>query len=185
MPPRLVSDTQLITGLTGLFRDKGFDAATMADIAVATGLQKSSLYHRFPGGKQQMAEEVATAVGAQFATQLLAPLTADIALDLRVQRVARNLAEFYENGHRACLLEALSLGTAGTETAAALRSAAVGWVEAFATVSRLSGATRKESLNRAHDALASIEGGLIVARVTGDSGSFQRALERLPATLLG
>jgi TetR/AcrR family transcriptional regulator, lmrAB and yxaGH operons repressor len=185
VPPRLVSDAQLISSLTGLFRDRGFDAATMAEIAEATGLQKSSLYHRFPGGKQQMAEEVATEVGAEFANHLLAPLTSDLALDLRVRQVAKNLAVFYENGNRACLLEALSLGTVGPEAASALRSAAMGWVEAFATVARLSGATRKESLSRAHDALAMIEGGLVVARVTGESGSFLRALDRLPVTLLG
>jgi TetR/AcrR family transcriptional regulator, lmrAB and yxaGH operons repressor len=171
--------------LTGLFRDKGFDAATMTEIAAVTGLQKSSLYHRFPGGKQQMAEEVATEVGAEFANQLLAPLTSSVALDLRVRQVAKNLAVFYENGNRACLLETLSFGTVGPDAASALRSAAVGWIEAFATVARLSGAPRKESFSRAHDALAMIEGGLVVARVTGDSGSFMRALDRLPLTLLG
>ena len=77
MPPRLVTDDQLLTALVGLFGDRGFDSASLADIALATGLQKSSLYHRFPGGKQQMATEVANRIGSIFGSVILAPLESD------------------------------------------------------------------------------------------------------------
>ena len=67
MPPRIVSEDQLLDSLVGVFGDRGYDAASLSDIASATGLQKSSLYHRFPGGKQQMATEVADRIGSVFA----------------------------------------------------------------------------------------------------------------------
>ncbi len=57
MAPRLVSDSDLLERLGLLFRANGYDGSSLGDIAAATGLQKSSLYHRFPGGKQQMASE--------------------------------------------------------------------------------------------------------------------------------
>jgi AcrR family transcriptional regulator len=184
VPARLVPDDQLLDRLTALFRDRGFDAATLQEIAHATGLQKSSLYHRFPGGKQQMATEVAVAIGAQFAGHLLAPLAADAPLRARLERVARNLAEFYADGRRSCVLEALSIGTVGGDAADALRTAAGAWIDAFTAVARAGGADRRLARARAQDAIASIEGGLILARVTGDASAFRRTLARLPDLLL-
>ncbi len=41
-----------------VFRRVGYDGASLEELAKATGLKKSSLYHRFPEGKRQMATEV-------------------------------------------------------------------------------------------------------------------------------
>ena len=168
--------------MTGLFRDRGFEAASLTDIARATGLQ-SSLYHRFPGGKQQMAAEVVDRVGERFGRP---------ARSARRRRtdsesgsaVGAKLAEFYENGRRSCLLDVLSLGDAGAETAGRLNSGANAWVDAFATVARLGGADGAEALAQAQDAVAAIEGGLVLARVTGDNRAFLRSIERLADVLL-
>jgi len=53
-----IEDDDLICKLTDVFRNVGYDGASLAVLADATGLKKASLYHRFPGGKEQMAEEV-------------------------------------------------------------------------------------------------------------------------------
>ena len=47
-----------MTGLMEVIRAKGFEGASMNDLAEATGLKKASLYHRFPGGKQEITEAV-------------------------------------------------------------------------------------------------------------------------------
>ena len=52
-----VSDVELIERLAKVFKDYGYQGASMSIIAKASGLQKASLYHRFPGGKEQMAQE--------------------------------------------------------------------------------------------------------------------------------
>ncbi len=156
----------------------------MVDIAAATGLQKSSLYHRFPGGKQQMAAEVAAATGALFATNLLAPLGSEAPLRDRVVAVGANLASFYEQGHVPCLLDVLSLGGPGQAAADRLHQAALAWLDAFAAIARLAGADGATAMQRAQDAIAAIEGGLVLTRVTGDNRAFLRAVERLPDTLL-
>ena len=183
--PRLVTDQQLVDRLGMLFRTSGFDGASLTDIAAAAGLQKSSLYHRYPGGKQQMAAEVAVAVADQFAAQVLAPLSGDLPLRERVEQVGRRLTAFYERGARGCLLDVLSVGEPGEAAAAALAGAATAWVRAFAAIARASGADAALATSRAQDAIASIEGALVLARVTGDRRPFARAIDRLPAALLG
>ena len=185
MPPRLVTDAQLVDRLSALFRTAGYDGASIGDIALATGLQKSSLYHRFPGGKQQMAAEVAAAAGAHFATAVLAPLDGDAPLAERIRAVGRNLEAFYEGGARGCVLDMLSVGEPGADASAGLAAAAEGWIGAFAAAAREAGADTATSIARAQDAVAAIEGSLVVARVTGDRRPFSRAIERLGDVLIG
>lgn len=184
MAPRLVTDSELIERLTDLFRRAGFDGASLGDIAEATGLQKSSLYHRFPGGKQQMAAEVAAAVGEHFATSTLAPLGTDEPLEERLRAVGRNLDAFYESGARNCLLDMLSIGEPGPDASAKLAAAASAWIGAFAAVAREAGADTPTSIARAQDAVAGIEGSLVLARLTGDKRPFSRAIERLGDVLI-
>ena len=57
MRPQKTLDEDVLAGLTEVFQSKGYEAASLQDLARATGLKKASLYHRFPGGKKQMAEE--------------------------------------------------------------------------------------------------------------------------------
>jgi TetR/AcrR family transcriptional repressor of lmrAB and yxaGH operons len=182
--PRLVSDRLLIDRLASLFRATGFEAASLAQIAEATGLQKSSLYHRFPGGKEQMSAEVVRAVAQHFADEVLAPLSTAAPLETRVRQVGRRLDAFYDGGARGCLLDMLSVGNPGSEASAALAAAAEGWMAAFTAVAREAGATRAEAATRAQDAMVAIEGALVLARVTGDKRPFSRALKRLPDVLL-
>lgn len=184
MAPRLVSEAEMIERLTALFRRQGFDGASLVDIAAATGLQKSSLYHRFPGGKQQMSAEVVADVQRTFG-EILAPLDGEGSLPARVKAVGANLSAFYERGHAPCLLDALSFGAPGQEATKALRSAALAWIDAFAATARAGGASRAVAVRRAQDAVAAIEGGLVLARVTGDNSAFLRAIDGLPTTLLG
>jgi TetR/AcrR family transcriptional repressor of lmrAB and yxaGH operons len=185
MAPRLVTDAELTERLTDLFRRTGFDGASLGGIAAATGLQKSSLYHRFPGGKQQMAAEVAGAMGERFANVVLAPLRGAQPLEERVRGVGRNLEAFYERGARNCLLDMLTIGEPGADASANLAAAAQAWIAAFAAVAREAGADRSTSIARAQDAIAAIEGSLVLARVTGDKRPFTRAVARLGDTLLG
>lgn len=185
MAPRLVSDSQLVERLTELFRRVGYDGASLGTIAAATGLQKSSLYHRFPGGKQQMAAEASAAVIDEFATSVLAPNGTDDPLDQRVAAIAVNLDRFYDGGARYCLLDMLSVGDPGADAVAHLAAAAAAWIEVFGSLAREAGADEATARDRAQDAVAAIEGALVVARVTGDRGAFRRAVDRLPERLLG
>ncbi len=185
MAPRLVTDQQLVERLTGLFRQVGYEGASLNAIAEATGLQKSSLYHRFPGGKQQMAAEASAAVLDEFASSVLAPGGRDDPLHERVAAIAANLDRFYDGGARYCLLDMLSVGEPGVDAATNLAAAAAAWIDIFAALARESGADAPTALARAQDAVAAIEGALVVSRVTGERDAFTRAVRLLPQRLLG
>jgi AcrR family transcriptional regulator len=185
MAPRSITDAELLERLTHLFRSVGYAAASLSVIAAATGLQKSSLYGRFPGGKEQMAADVATHVIENFATHLLAPLATDGPLRQRLEMVAANLADFYADGKKYCLLDTMTIGDPGSVALQQLSAGAAYWIEAFAGAAREAGADSEESTVRAKDAVAAIEGALVLARVTNDTDTFRRALANLPRTLLG
>jgi AcrR family transcriptional regulator len=52
----------------------GYLGLSMDDVATGTGVRKASLYHHFPGGKEQMVLELAMNVMQDFETRLLAAL---------------------------------------------------------------------------------------------------------------
>ena len=53
----------ILTAAAELMRHKGFGAVAMKDVAAASGAPIGSLYHHFPGGKNQIAREALTAAG--------------------------------------------------------------------------------------------------------------------------
>jgi len=186
MPHRRLTDDQIQQALTRVFQDHGFEGATLSLIAQATGLQRASLYHRFPQGKEQMAQAVLDAVLRRFVDHVLAPLgEPDADPADAVRETARRLDAFYEGGQRSCVCDTMSLGTANPAVRLQVDQALGLWRDAFAGIARASGAGPTEARRRALEALAAIQGGLVLARGLGDPTAFRRALEALPRTLLG
>lgn len=183
MPPKILGDDVLLARLLDVFRTFGYEGASLARIARASGLQRSSLYHRFPGGKQQMAEAVARQVGADFAQRVLAGAGADVPLADRIALIAAELDRFYAGGTKACVLDALSVGDAGAATSECLAGAARAWFDVFASLAREAGVEPKAARHRAEDAVARIEGALVLARATGNTRPFTRALAELGTSL--
>lgn len=182
------ADDVLLDHLSDVFRSVGFDGASLTLLSSASGLQRSSLYHRFPGGKAQMAAEVVRRLGGHVIAAALSPISGDSPTAADVARVGAALAAFYEGGAKSCLLETLSIGSSelrDTATTTALSDAASHLIAAFAHVATSAGAQQDEATQRAEDAVAAIEGALVLARVTGNRAPFARAIDRLPGLLLG
>ncbi len=183
MPRRPRTDDDVLDRLTGVFRDHGYDGASLSRISEATGLQRSSLYHRFPGGKDEMAAAVLRRTREWLEARVLAPLGRTGAPHVRVRAMAERIADFYENGRRSCLLETLSFGGSNDRIRSAVRQAAEAWIDAMAAVAREAGLAPATARDRAEDALIDIEGALVVSRVAGDTAAFRRVLSRLPGRL--
>ena len=58
MPASLISKDEVLDRLTKTFRTSGYDGASLARLSESTGIGRSSLYHYFPGGKEEMAQAV-------------------------------------------------------------------------------------------------------------------------------
>jgi TetR/AcrR family transcriptional repressor of lmrAB and yxaGH operons len=179
-----ISDADLLTRCTEVFLTYGFEGATMSRLAAATGLEKASLYHRFPGGKEQMVLAVAAGVVAWLQTNVFEVLKQSGSPQKRVKTVAEHLRVFYAEGAKSCVLDLLSIPAGGPELAAGLKGALKAWHNAFAEVAQESGFSPSEARKRAEDAIVRIEGSLVLSRVLSDSKPFHRAIDELSGTLI-
>ena len=182
MRPAKITEEKLFEQLMEIFRRKGYDGTSYADLMKATGLVKASLYHRFPGGKEEMVNALLEEVDRQFAKHVLAPAYEEGDPAGRARLIARRLREFYQDGKRSCFLDVLSLGE-NRSTLNHARKSMESWLESFARIGRDAGLQPKMARKRAEEAVASVEGGLVVARVLGNRRPFLRVLASLPQSL--
>jgi TetR/AcrR family transcriptional repressor of lmrAB and yxaGH operons len=183
--PQSIDEEELIFRLATVFRDVGYEGASLALLSEATGLQKASLYHRFPGGKRQMAEEVLGSALAWFAENVLTPLKGAGSPKARLALVAEQLDGFYSGGYKACLLNMLTSPRAedGPFTSA-IKGAFEALIEAFATLARDAGHAPKPATRRAERAVMLLQGSLVLSRGLRSTEPFRAFLRGLPDDLL-
>ncbi len=179
-----IAEPELLSRLTEVFRTHGYEGATLSKISEATGLQRASLYHRFPGGKAEMAEAVLNRADEWLQAHALRPLSEPGPPERRLRQMARRLDEFYEGGQQSWLLDSLSFGDGEGTFRDQQRASMEAWVAAIAAVLRGSGLPARTARQRAQDAVIRIEGSLVMARATGDRTPFRRTLRDHPQELL-
>lgn len=182
------TEAQVLEALATVFQTHGFGGATLTLFTEATGLKRPSLYHRFPGGKLEMALAVVEHARKNFIGEVLAPLVRDGNPKKRIKEAARNMERFYDGGNDACLMDALSVGAKGDDRKAidaAIEKMFSEFLGALAHVARDMGATGTEARQLAEDAVVRLEGSLVVARGTKSTSAFRRVLKELPDLLSG
>lgn len=184
--PQSVEDSVVMASLSCVFRDVGYEAASLTMLAEATGLQKASLYHRFPRGKQQMAEEVLASTLAWFETNLLSALRSTEPPNVRVAQIVKHLDGFYSGGKQACLLNMLASPHAGVGPfASAIKGAFEALVLAFAGLAHDAGHDAKAAKLRAERVVMLLQGSLVMSRGLGSSKPFKTFLAGLADDLIG
>jgi TetR/AcrR family transcriptional regulator, lmrAB and yxaGH operons repressor len=180
-----VSDLELLDKSTEVFRTFGFEGSSMSRLSAATGLEKASLYHRFPGGKDELALAVATHIAKCMQQFIFEPLKKDAPIEKRLRIIIEQLRAFYDDGRKSCAFDALSLPGGSAELSGALQTALEAWLKVFTDIAIESGLPPREARLRAEEALTRIEGSLVLSRVLKKNGSFRRTLAALPAILTG
>jgi AcrR family transcriptional regulator len=180
-----VEDEELMSRLSAVFREVGYEAATLAMLAEATGLKKASLYHRFPQGKEQMAREVLETAGAWLDENVLAPLRGPGSPVERIDDMVRRLDEFYSGGRQACLLNMLSSGRiAEGPFTELIKQVFEAWIAALSSVLADAGVDRRSARARAERAMIMLQGSLVLSRGIGTPRPFREFLKGLPEELL-
>ena len=151
MPARILSKPDMLARLMDLFRDKGFDGASLAAISESTGLGKSSLYHHFPNGKEEMAHEVLAYLDAQLAAAVFDPLRGAGTPRKKLDRMLDAIDRFYEGGKKACLLERLCASVDAPRFRRPLGQAFTTWIEAVEALGIEAGVPRATARRRAED----------------------------------
>lgn len=101
----------------------------------------------------------------------------------RVSLVADHLRIFYADGDKSCVTDVLSIPGGPEELRAGLKNAMEAWLKAFTDIARESGMPSALAKARAEEAIIRIEGSLVLTRVLGERGSFEKVLKLLPDLL--
>jgi AcrR family transcriptional regulator len=184
MPAALHEREEIVQRILSVFREYGWEGASLARISKATGLGRSSLYHHFPNGKRDMGAAALAAAGAWLDAHALARLREPGPPRQRLERFAEALGEFYQQGTQACVTDLFCIGEAGRLFRRPLGQRLKALAAAVAGVAQEAGVPPAEAALRAEDAIVALQGSLVVSRALADRASFQRLIRAFPDRLL-
>ncbi len=180
---RVVAErADILPALGELFRECGYEGASLARISARTGLGKGSLYHFFPGGKDEMADAVLAEIDGWFEAGVFAPLREGRAGDdAAIPAMFDAVDAYFRSGRRACLIGAFALGQTRERFACRIDGYFRRWRDALAVALEREGFSRDEAAARAEETVVGIQGGIVLAHALDDAAVFTRTLERLRA----
>ncbi|MEH6491735.1 TetR/AcrR family transcriptional regulator [Halopseudomonas sp.] len=177
----------IITSAIRLFRQRGYAATGLNDILKHSGAPKGSLYHYFPGGKEQLGEE-AIVVAAGVVTQTLTDLRAQHPSAADMLRAYGQLLAGWMT--QAGFAEGCPIATTLLETtpqspslAAAGQQAFASWCEVFAAQLQDDGVAAEQAQRWAQLMVSTVEGALLMARVQATALPITQACDDLAALI--
>lgn len=179
-----MSKDEVLDRLMDAFRDLGYEGASLSELSAATGLTKSSLYHYFPGGKEEMGEAVMDHLDRQLAATLYQPLESAQSPARKLAAMIDTIDAFYKGGRKACLLERMCTAADRARFRRPLHQAFKVWMDAVETLCVEAGLSRSVARARAEDFVIRVEGALVVCAGTDDYGVFARTLKDLRSSVL-
>jgi TetR/AcrR family transcriptional repressor of lmrAB and yxaGH operons len=169
---------EMVNGAISLLAEKGVHGTSFAVVTETTKTPRGSIYHHFPGGKNELIEEAVTSIG-QLVTALIDAVEADSpsqVVDVFVEswRTVLLANNFASN----CAVANVSLGASDEDLLKASADEVFKkWQHSLARAFERSGTKRKDAVDFAAVCLASVEGALILGRASGSDEVFN-ALSR-------
>ena len=180
---RVGGRADLLPLLGEVFREHGYEGASLAAITERTGLGKGSLYHFFPRGKEEMATAVLAEIDAWFEREVFAPLRDGEAPAVAIAAMFRSVETYFRSGRRVCLIGSFALGDTRDRFAQAVRGYFDAWRGTLAVALRRRGHRPAAARALAEEVVAGIQGALVLARAVDDPAVFTRSMRRLEARL--
>lgn len=179
MAKQTINDISLVEKLFEVFRTYGYENASISQLSLATGLKKSSLYHRFPAGKDDMVKAVVLHTREQLHKHLITPLLdSNEEPDVRFSNMLSTVNEFYNGGRKNCLLNVLNIGDTKIEIRELLNKDYMDWVEALTKLGKEVGHSEKEAKEKSERFLVVVQGALVIQRLTNDTKTLKKNLQR-------
>ncbi len=165
----------VVRAVARCFRRLGYGGTSMRAVSDETGLGRSSLYHYFPGGKEEMALAAIGAAQAIIEGPVAEALRAPADPGIRLGTILDLLSDYYQDGALGCLLGVLATADCPPAVHRELSRLARSWIDAVAGFLREAGHPEPEAA--AARLVAALQGGLVVSAATGDRTHFHAALE--------
>jgi TetR/AcrR family transcriptional repressor of lmrAB and yxaGH operons len=187
MPVESKHRGKIVRAAAMLFRRVGYTATGMNDIVALSGAPKGSVYHYFPGGKEQIAHEALGYAGA-LVTHTLTDLARKCpSTAAMVKCYANMLVEWLSESD---FQDGCPVTTTLLETASSMPSLSqLGrdifgeWQAIFAAKLVADGLSEKRAASLAALALSSIEGALVLARVAREGTPIEHVAEEIGALM--
>lgn len=177
----------IVRAAATLFRRNGYATTGINEIAEVSGAPKGSLYHYFPGGKDQIAEAAVRFAGAGVVATLEKLEVEHPSASTMIRAYCTLLAGWMaKSGFRdGCPIATTLLESApqSAEMAAAGRQAFAGWCAVIARALVRDGLSKAEARRLAMLAVCSIEGALILARVQRSAAPIEDVAKSLGTVL--
>lgn len=179
MPKTVTERSDTLPVIAEVFREHGYDGASLSLISGATGLGKGSLYHFFPDGKEGMAVAVLDEIDAWFEANVFATLRNSEEPTRAITEMFESVESYFKSGRRVCFMGALALSENRTRFAEPVRRYFARWVEALERAFLASGRDETRASALAEELVASIQGAIVLSRALNDDDVFRRTLSRL------
>lgn len=181
MPRTFKERPDVIPALAEVFRQYGYNGASLAEISKATGLGKGSLYNFFPGGKAEMLEAVLEEIQDWFQTTIFSRLADANAPLTALDQMFVDVRAYFCSGGRVCLVGALATVDLDDRFAKQVGIYFRDWVAALAKFLERHGAIAPQAM--AETVVADIQGAIILSRALNDRGVFNRRIDEISGTI--
>jgi AcrR family transcriptional regulator len=165
----------MIASAALLMRERGARATSLDAVLEHSGAPRGSVYHHFPGGREQLLREATDFAGRYIAGRLERHASEDplAALDWLVEEYGQVLRG--SDFRAGCPVVAVTVegGGEGPDLSANVRGAFDRWQELIAQACESSGIAPERSAELALVVIAAVEGALILCRAYRDLGPLQ------------
>lgn len=186
MPKRSDSKDRMIVAARRLFREHGYFGTALSDVVAESSAPRGSLYFHFPGGKKELATEVALMHSADAIAHInRAAGTTGTAAELIAAFLGRPRDEIMASGYREGCAVAPIVIEAAPASAQLTDTARRGFQDLIATLAaRLTekGVPESRAGHLALNAVTAMEGALILSRVLRSPEPFDAAIAELTAS---
>lgn len=157
---------KMIGGAALLISQRGVQGTSFSEVLELTDTPRGSIYHHFPGGKDELVAEAISLLGS-VVTERIRNAEANQPEQV-AEAFAQGWREFVEatNLKSVCVMSAVTVG-AGADSEGLLPVVAAGfasWRDALADAYTRTGLSKPDSRRLALTSIAALEGAMIVAR---------------------
>lgn len=176
MPRMIAERIDTLPALGEVFREYGYNGASLSVISKATGLGKGSLYNFFPGGKEEMMVTVLSEIDHWFENNIFTPLIEHESAFQAVSHMFDNVEKYFRSGKRVCLIGALAINDPEDLFAKTVSNYFLRWIETLTLALKRLNISEPEY--EAKEIIAEIQGAIVLTRAIDDPDLFSRYIEK-------
>ncbi|MGI9324211.1 MAG: TetR/AcrR family transcriptional regulator [Pseudomonadales bacterium] len=184
MPANTAVQKQILSSaLRSVFLRSGYAGASVSRLAAATELGKASLYHYFPGGKEEMAASLLRETVAHLQQQVFAQLSRHADPEEAICQCIDAFVDYGEGNQLNCLIAQFALENAPVLEREQIAAQFEDWQRQLSVRFEDLDLKPKAARKAARQLLAELYGALLMANLLGQPKELRRAAKRLKTSL--